>query len=100
MSIRFQVSSEGFELGEDVLQDWNVGWQASGALGMRIVARDPASEFEELGGGVFISGDRVPKCEEAEILQNVIKFVKTRVTFEPVFISQGEVFGGKGGDAE
>ena len=88
------------ELGEDVLEDGDVGCGAGWALWMCIVAREPSAKFEELGGGMFVGWHGITESNEAQILQDVVQFVKTRVAFKPEFVSQGEVIGCEGGDAK
>ena len=59
----------------DVGEDFAVGVGALGGFRVRVVAADPAAEFQEHRGAVLVGGHGRAECEEAEILQEVVEFV-------------------------
>src|SRR5208283_998340 len=85
---------------EDVLQDWDVGGGALGTRGGGVVADEPAAELQELGSAVLVGGDRGAECEVTEVLQQVVELIEARVALKQVTVTQGEVVGGEGGEAE
>ena len=48
---------------QHVLQDGDIGGGAIGGVGMSVIAGDPAAEFEELRGGMFVRGRGRTECE-------------------------------------
>ena len=49
---------------------------------------------------MFVSGDGCAESETAEVLQNIVQFVETRLAFQPIMIAQGEKIGREGREAE
>lgn len=57
-------------------------------------------KVEILCGGVFVGGDGVAECEEAEVLEEVVEFVEGGVAGFPVSIACAKGDGVEGGEAE
>ena len=60
---------------------------------MRVIAADPASEFEEHGCAVFVGWDGGAESEEPEVLEAVVERVKLGIAFEPRFVALREKVG-------
>jgi len=85
---------------ENGLQDRDVCGRTGGTLGMGVIAGNPAAQFQKLGSGVFVGGNRSAEGETAKVLQNIVQFIETRIAFQPVMIAQCEKIGREGRDAE
>src|SRR6185437_16762541 len=84
---------ECFEACGDVTQNITIARRPLRIFRMRIIAGNPATQLEELRGVVLVRRHRRTKGEEAEILQQIVQFVKRGIVRRPQSIAPSEGIG-------
>src|SRR3954453_18979342 len=83
------------QLRSDVAEDSTVAFRTPWTVRMRRVAFEPAAQLDELRRAMLIRGHRRAKGEEAEVLQQIVQFVKVGIARRPQSITPGESVGGE-----